>query len=206
MSQQKADETRLKNSYRPFYLGSQFIVTPPNTNIEDSLRLKIVMARGAFGSGEHETTASCIEMLEQINPKGGKLLDFGSGTGILSIAAIKLGATAAWCLDIDEAAVKTARNNCKLNNITTEVQHFQGPLSLLPEDQFNLLLANIYGDILLAEAENLVLKMKPGAYGILSGILWEDNFSVRNKFTELNCSIIKNQLLKDYSSILLKKN
>ena len=206
MADKKSNNRRPKNDYEPFFVGEKFQIIPPDKEVNTGDRMSLIMDRGAFGSGEHETTHSCIEWLEQFPEKSSfRVFDFGSGTGILSIAAIKLGATESWCLDIDEKAVTCCKRNCALNNVSTQVSHFNKPLGQFKESDFDLLLANIYGDILLAEADKLANKVKSGAWLILSGILWEDNFAVRKKFTALGCRVIKNRLLEDYSSILLQK-
>jgi len=166
------------------------------------------MQRGAFGSGEHETTESCIKILENLPLEENlKILDLGSGTAILTIAACLLNQTGrAWCVDIDADAVESGKQNCALNNINNNIIHQCGTLDNLEEDSFDLILANIYGDILISIAADLIAKAKPGALILLSGILWEYNFDVRQTFQKKGCSIIKNQLLQDFSTVLLQKN
>ncbi len=123
------------------------------------------MERGAFGSGEHETTRSCIELLESVPPADQlKILDLGSGTGILSIAALLSNREAtATCLDIDPVAVASCRRNCSLNQLDHRVKHSCGTLDQLDERNFDLVLANIYGDILLEIAADLVDRTTAGA-------------------------------------------
>jgi ribosomal protein L11 methyltransferase len=164
------------------------------------------MAAGAFGSGEHETTASCLEIIEKLpHLEGARVLDLGSGTGILAIAALRLGAKSALCLDIDPGAIETCRVNAELNGVADRVDHFCGTLEKCPESDFDLLLANIYGDILLLVADDLVAKAAPGAPLLLSGILWEYNFDVRNRYQQLGCTIVRNRMLEEFSTILLQK-
>jgi ribosomal protein L11 methyltransferase len=118
-------ETNSKRTgYEPFNIGQRFRLISPETKADRSDRIDIIMARGAFGSGEHETTASCIELLETMPElTGQKILDLGSGTAILSIAALKLGAGQALCVDIEQAAVQSAQHNCKINGIDDEIEH-----------------------------------------------------------------------------------
>ncbi len=198
--------TKGKDRYTSFFIGDKFQVMPPGDTHRLATKIPLIMERGAFGSGEHETTRNCIEILEQLplctTPK---VLDFGSGTGILSIAALKLGADEAWCLDIDEKALVSCQENCRLNHVSHRVHHFTGYLEQFNESEFDLLLANIYGDILLNAANDLVARLNKGAWLILSGILWEDNYTIRRKYQTLGCKLIKNHLLNEYSSILLQK-
>jgi ribosomal protein L11 methyltransferase len=115
--------------YKPFTIGSQFRITPPNVPAGTDSCIDLVMQRGAFGSGEHETTESCLKVLEQRpEVKGAHVLDLGSGTGILAIAALKLGARHVVCVDIEQDAVESARVNCRLNHIDHRVTHVTGTL------------------------------------------------------------------------------
>lgn len=190
--------------YQPFNIGQQFRIVAPGT-VPLADRIDIVMARGAFGSGEHETTANCIDIMETLDLAGLTFLDLGSGTGILSLAALKLGAARGLCVDIEAAAVESAQLNCDLNGIGSEIKHRCGTLKLVTESGFDLLLANIYGDILLALCAELVAKVKPGGTLLLSGILWEYNYDVQNKFEQAGCKVVKNKLLEEFSTVLLTK-
>jgi ribosomal protein L11 methyltransferase len=191
--------------FTPLLIGKRFAIVPPQTENIDNSRLQIKMARGAFGSGDHETTRSCLEIMETLSfPEPPKILDLGSGTGVLSIAALKLFGGHAWCVDIEESAVASARLNCELNNIDTATHHC-GTLATLTESGFDLVLANIYGDILLDVAEALVARAAPGATILLSGMLWEYNFDVRTSYHQLGCTLIKNRLMDEFSTVLLHK-
>ncbi|MDX2480436.1 MAG: 50S ribosomal protein L11 methyltransferase [Desulfuromusa sp.] len=197
----------MRENYQPFEIGNQFIIVPPNISQTDNKRIQLIMERGAFGSGEHETTRSCLEILETLPPEENlKILDLGSGTGILSIAALLLNSGHAWCVDIEKVAVKSGQRNCLLNGIDDDITHVCGTLEQIEEENFSLILANIYGDILLDVAEGLVNKAASGALLLLSGILWEYNFDVRQKYQKLGCTLIKNRLLDEFSTILLQKD
>ena len=190
-------------NYEPFDIGKNFRIAPPDT-IPVPGRADIIMARGAFGSGEHETTASCIELIESLDLTGKRFLDLGSGTGILAIAAIKLGAASGVCVDIEADAVESARHNCSLNNIGSEIEHLCGTLDKVANEQFDFGLANIYGDILLAVCHDLVPRIKPGGTLLLSGILWEYNFDVRQKYECAGCDVVRNRMMDEFSTVLLK--
>ena len=193
--------------FSPFNLGHRFRIVPPGAGSSQGDRLDVIMDSGAFGSGEHETTASCLEILETLPDIGQKtLLDLGSGTGILAIAAIKLGAPSALCVDIDPAAVATCRHNSRLNGVEDKIDHRCGTLTDVSDGPFELILANIYGDILLAVAEDLVARAAAGAHILLSGMLWEYNFDVRQKYERLGCRVVHNRMLDEFSTILLQKS
>ncbi len=192
--------------YQPFNLGSRFRITPPGPLPSTDDRINLVMQRGAFGSGEHETTESCLDMLEQLpEVAGARILDLGSGTGILAIAALKLGAAHAVCVDIDAQAVATAQGNCRRNDVDGRVTHVTGTLDTVTANGFDIILANIYGDILLALAGPLAAKLKPGGKLLLSGILWEDNFDVRQAYQQRGCKLLRNHMLTEFSSVLMEK-
>ena len=196
----------MSRTFTPFDIGERFRVVPPGSPACSEARIDLVMARGAFGSGEHETTASCLELLT-IMPelRGARLLDLGSGTGILAIAALKLGARFALCVDNDPAAVRTGELNCELNGVSGQVEHFCGTIDQVAADSFDLILANLYGDILLAVAELLISKAGPGAALLLSGILHEDGFDVRRRYQQLGCSVVSNRMLEEFTTLLLRK-
>jgi len=194
------------SDFEPLVIGAGFSIVPPDTVVPANNRLTIIMARGAFGSGDHETTRSCLETMETFHfAEPPKILDLGSGTGILSIAALKLFGGHAWCVDIEESAVASARHNCDLNQVDS-VTHYCGTLGTFKESDFDLILGNIYGDILLDVAEDLVARAAPDAIILLSGILWEYNFDIRKCYQQLGCSLIKNRLMEDFSTVLLDGN
>lgn len=197
----------MRKDYQPFNIGDQFTIVPPDMGTGETRRHHLIMERGAFGSGEHETTRSCIELLEQLpDLSQRKILDLGSGTGILTIAALLLNPDSrASCVDIDPIAVDSCQNNCRLNHINQRVQHLCGTLDQVDENNYDLILANIYGDILLNIAAELVKKARPGSYILLSGILWEYNFEVKKKYQELGCDLVRSRLLDEFCTLLLKK-
>lgn len=191
--------------YQPFNIGTLFRIAPPES-LESKDRIDLVIAKGAFGSGEHETTVSCLEILETLpDIEGAHLLDLGSGTGILALGALKLGAKSAVCVDISPDAVNTCRVNCEKNGLADRVRHLTGSLDTLNEEEtFDLVIANIYGDLLLDLAEGLVSRARPGSHLLLSGMLWEYNYEVRKTYGELGCTVIENRMLDEFSTVLLR--
>lgn len=191
-------------TYEPFAIGSSFRVVPPGSSpVPD--RTDIVMARGAFGSGEHETTASCIAIMEALDLAGKRFLDLGSGTAILAVTAMKRGAAGGVCVDIESGAVQSAILNCQLNSIGDEIRHLCGTLADVDEGGFDIILANIYGDILLALAKSVAERLAPGGTLLLSGILWEYNFDVRQAYERQGLRVMKNRLLEEFSTIVLAR-
>ena len=192
-------------TYQSFNIGTKLRIVPLGCSPSQD-RINLVMHRGAFGSGEHQTTSSCLEVMENMAElDAARILDLGSGTGILAIAALKLGAKDAVCVDIEAQAVETARVNCALNGLEGRVTHMTGTLDEVNESDFDVILANIYGDILIDIAESLSSKLRRGGMLLLSGILWEYNFDVRQAYERQGCQVMKNRMLDEFSTVLLKK-
>jgi ribosomal protein L11 methyltransferase len=141
----------------------------------------------AFGTGGHETTRLCLEMLEQIIdqlPTGRPpaVLDLGTGSGILAMAAAQLGAGPIHAVDIDPQAVEVARENLAINNLTERVECSSTPLEALTET-YDIILANILAEELVRLAPQLTERLAQGGRLILSGILAEKEALVRNGFS-----------------------
>jgi ribosomal protein L11 methyltransferase len=192
--------------FKPFEVGERFRISPPGSPTSRDGRIDLLMAPGAFGSGEHETSASCLEILEELpDPPAARVLDLGSGTGILAIAALKRGARCALCVDVDPAAVRTCELNCRLNGVADRVEHLCGTIDQVAAEQFEWALANIYGDILLRVAEALVARIRPGGVLLLSGILHQDDFEVRKRYQELECTVLRVRALEEFNTVLLRR-
>jgi ribosomal protein L11 methyltransferase len=169
--------------------------------------MDLVVARGAFGSGEHETTADCLDALARLScVAGARVLDVGCGTGILAIAALKLGAVSAVGVDIDAKAVACARVNAELNAVEDRLQVISGSIEDVGDQAFDLVLANIYGDLVRQLGSEMVGRTAPGGHLVLSGILWEDNFDAVKLFSQLGCATCSNHLLTEYSTIVLRRS
>ena len=144
----------------PFLIGGSLTsVKTPQIPLE-------IPAGLAFGTGEHETTALCLEWLasQQLSEK--HLLDLGCGSGILAIAAMKLGAASATAIDNDPSALEVTATNASRNKVSLTTSH-----QLDPESNYDLIVANIYADILIDYAENVQHVLGQGGVLALSGIL-----------------------------------
>ena len=152
----------------------------------------------AFGTGTHETTrmvCSTLLSLSHLLPSPSRILDCGTGTGILSICALKLGASEAVGYDIDEWSVDNARHNAVINQVDERFTSLLGDASILinkVEGQFDLVMANINRNILLADMPLFRQKMAPEAYLILSGFYTEDIPMLTDKAATLGL-VLENQ-------------
>ncbi len=170
-----------------------------------SERVDIVMARGAFGSGEHETTASCLETIETLALEGATVLDVGSGTGILAIACLHLGAATATCVDVAARAVASARANAELNGLGDRITHVCGELGDVAPAQYDLVLANLYGDLVLALAAELASRVRRGGTLLLSGVLWEYTYPVVQRMERSGLRLRDSRMLAEYSTLVLAR-
>jgi len=131
----------------------------------------------AFGTGTHATTALCLEWLDAHAPVQQSVLDYGCGSGVLAIAALKLGAEQVWGVDIDEQALWASRDNAARNHVDDSL--WTGLPRLLPDRQFDLVLANILANPLIELAAGLAGLVRPEGQLVLSGILSAQAEAVR---------------------------
>ena len=192
--------------FKQFSIGG-FVIIPEGECAPAGTGLPLVLGKkGAFGSGEHETTASCLEELERLpGIEGMRCLDLGSGTGILAIAAARLGARSAVALDIDPAAGRSCATNVRLNGMEDRVFTLCGELSCVRTQYFDLLLANIYADVHLALSHTMVAMTRPGGFLLLSGIPTQDNFDVLRRFEREGCELLQSRFLEEYVTFLFRK-
>lgn len=125
----------------------------------------------AFGTGQHETTALCLDWLDAQNLTGLRVLDVGCGSGILALAALMKGAACAFGTDIDPQALKASRDNAELNAIAASQLHLGLPEELHPSERFDILIANILAQPLIELAPTIAPHIKAGGRFALSGIL-----------------------------------
>ena len=132
-----------------------------------------IPANLAFGTGEHATTAGCLRLLADIAPKteGWNFLDAGTGTGILAIAACKLGAAKVLAFDVDATAVRIAKANALANGVKGVRVVRADVLKLRPEDSFDIVAANLYSELFRSAAPNLWPAIKPNGRIIVSGVM-----------------------------------
>ncbi|HET8541520.1 MAG TPA: 50S ribosomal protein L11 methyltransferase [Anaeromyxobacter sp.] len=135
----------------------------------------LAIGGSAFGAGTHPTTESCLEALAALAPLDGqRVLDLGSGSGILGIAALRLGARAAVCADVAPEAVACARRNGVANGVDERLEHrLADAAALAGAGPFDLVVANVGGELLLDEAARIAALAAPGGRLLLSGLLRE---------------------------------
>jgi ribosomal protein L11 methyltransferase len=150
--------------------GQRLWVCPRHEVVNDPDAVVVLLDPGlAFGTGTHATTAMCLTWLDGHAPVGARVIDFGCGSGILAIAALKLGADRAWCHDIDPQALRATAENAQANGVAKSTQVCERVASL--PTGVDVLLANILSGPLCELAEIFAARVRPGGQVILSGLM-----------------------------------
>ena len=158
--------------FRPMEIGKKLLINPSWIEKPETERKILNIDPGlAFGTGKHETTKLCLEMLEQYVKEGDSVLDVGCGSGILAIASILLGAQKALGVDIDALAVKTANENAGINGVEEKFTAIAGDLTDKVEGKYDIVVANIVADAIISLSKNIRNFMKDGSVYIVSGII-----------------------------------
>ena len=176
----------------------------PADDSQHSISIEID-AHLAFGTGTHETTRMICATLMDEPLKGKRLLDAGCGTGILGIAALKLGANGVTAYDIDEWSADNTRHNAIINQVENNIQVLCGDASLLDtiEERFDYVVANINRNILLQDMERFRNVMVPGATLILSGFYTEDIPLLEERGKELGFTLANKKEDNHWACIIL---
>jgi ribosomal protein L11 methyltransferase len=168
-------ESAWKEHFHPLRVGRRLVICPTwRQHAPAASDIVILLDPGmAFGTGHHPTTRMCLETLERIARPGDRILDVGCGSGILSIAAVKLGARSAVGLEIDPTAAKAAQENVRINGQQSSVRISQStlPSPLAPDRGFELVVANISARVVTDLAPHLVGAMVAGGRLIFSGFI-----------------------------------
>ena len=175
-----------KAYFKPFRVGENLIVKPAWEIWEGEQDLIIELDPGlAFGTGDHPTTQMCLELIEQHLIPGSRVIDVGCGSGILSIAALLLGADFAEAIDVDPLAVESATANLELNKLSAKALVQQADLLQYSEATNHIALVNIVADVIIRLLPELKRVLFPGGKVILGGIIEE-------RFPEIEQALLGN--------------
>jgi ribosomal protein L11 methyltransferase len=181
------------DSFKPMQFGDNLWIYPTHYELPNDNSTQIVLDPGlAFGTGTHPTTALCLEWLDNHPPKDLNLIDYGCGSGVLAIAAIKLGARHVQATDIDPQAFTATHNNMLTNQIEDQLITTCLPENL-PSTSVDVVLANILSGPLTELAPLLAQLVKPDGQIVLSGILSEQENSIIHAYTPFFSNLITTQ-------------
>lgn len=195
-----------KKYYKPTKIGEKLVVKPTweDYEVQDG-DLVIELDPGmAFGTGTHETTTMCMRELEKYVTDESKVFDIGCGSGILAIAAAKLGAKDVIAVDLDEVAVKVAAENVEHNHVEDSVKVLHGNLIDVVDDKADVVVANIIADIIKILAKDVHSCMKEDAVFISSGIIHAKVDEVKASLIENGFEIIEVKTLGEWNAIVAK--
>ncbi len=173
----KVDPKDFENNWKKYFksteIGQRLCICPSweQYNNKENRRVLKIDPGAAFGTGTHATTAMCLALLDQFAAPGQTVLDIGCGSGILSIAAVLLGAERATGIDIDPVAVKVAQENAALNGLSAKTEFLVGNLNKEITNRYSVVCANIVADVIMALAPDVPGLLVPGGRFLCSGII-----------------------------------
>lgn len=195
-----------KKYFRPIHLG-KIVVVPEWIEYTPQPDEKIILldSNMAFGTGEHETTSLCVELMQDYLAPDSVCIDVGCGSGILGISAIKLGARKAYLTDIDMVAVRSATHNSKLNG--TDAQTVVAHSNLLENADVvaDVMFANITGEILCMLAPSIPKNLKEEGVLILSGIIESRLEMVKEAYRAVGMRVIRQERKGEWFALVLKR-
>ena len=198
-------ETAWKQYYHAMDIGQRLAIVP-SWEEYDTDRTVLRMDPGmAFGTGTHETTALCLTVLDELVKGGERVLDIGTGSGILAIAALKLGAAVAEGVDIDPVAVRTAGENAALNGVQDRLTVLVGDLSDKASGKYDIITANIVANAILSLAPAVPGLMAEGATFIASGIIDSRRDEVIAGLEKAGLAVVEVKEKRGWECIVCKK-
>ncbi|HQX09140.1 MAG TPA: 50S ribosomal protein L11 methyltransferase [Thermoflexales bacterium] len=191
----------------PMPIGSRFVILPGDAaaDLEPGLLPLRLDPGAAFGSGSHPTTRMCVALLEETVRPGDRVFDLGCGSGILAIAALKLGATSALGADIDPEAERMTRENADKNGVVDQLSFRLGSVETADGAHFELVTANILADVLVALLGNgLAGTVAPGGALILSGIRAEREAAIAKALAIAGFGVVERRSSDGWVALLAR--
>jgi len=194
--------------YKPIHIGKSLVVVPAwQEYAKADGEIIVKMDPGmAFGTGTHETTRLCAAMVEKHMPKGAHVLDIGTGSGILSLFALGLGAASAHAYDIDPVAVRVAKENAQVNGAEGFCCGVSDLLASVEDiGGYDFAMANIVADILIRMSDSVGDYLKPGAKIVCSGIIEGRTDEVMSAMENRGFSLVDEDGENDWKVLVFKK-
>ena len=200
-----------KEHYRPIEIGKRLLILPAWMEQKDMTRVAVKIDPSmAFGTGTHPSTQLCLGLVEDYVQPGHEVIDIGCGSGILSIAALKLGASRALAVDIDEESVKATLKAAEDNHVSGGIEAGKGSVTEILRGDFNVrrapvVLANILAPILIRLFDaGMAETIAPGGVIVLAGILAEQGQSVRESAESKGLKFVEERHSGDWVALVMK--
>lgn len=201
-------EAEWRSHFSPVWVTERIVVHPswiPVETRDDQIAI-VIDPRMAFGTGGHESTQLCLQMMEDMLAPGVRCLDLGTGSGILAIAALRLGAASVLAVDIDQRAVANARDNLLQNGVEgTSAEVRQGSIDQIRCDRFDLIMANIQSHILRPMLRSVREHLKLGGRVVFSGLLDREERTFRSVVEEVELDVERIQARKNWICIVAQR-
>ena len=195
-----------KENFKPIHIGERVVICPEwiDYQAKDGEIIVKLDSNMAFGTGEHETTSMCVEMIAKYLKSGDTLIDVGSGSGILGITASKLGAKRVIMTDIDECATTASEHNAKLNGVTNAEIYLKNLLDdvTLTGD---VVVANIMAEVLIYFSQGIIANVKQGGTVILSGILTTKSDAVKDAYLKAGFTHVETKIKGEWCAQVYRK-
>jgi ribosomal protein L11 methyltransferase len=182
-----------EKTIQPIRVTDRIVIAPTWHAVEpggDDIVLRID-PKMSFGTGYHETTRLVLHLLQRRVRDGITVLDVGTGTGVLAIAAVRLGASSATGVDVDEWSYVNARENLRLNGVEEKIRVLRGDLAVVPPGTYDLVLANIQLNVIEPLLRSLGERLAPGGTLILSGLLLADEERISDALDEAGLTTVE---------------
>jgi ribosomal protein L11 methyltransferase len=199
----------LAQTVEPVRIGRRLLIVPPGRHRRRARRDDIVIPLEpglAFGTGHHPTTRLCLEVLEERVRSGDRVLDVGCGSGILTIAALRLGASSAVCLDIEDDSVVATTKNLKAAGLAERAIVRRGtlPNETAPARTFDLVLANISGNVLVMFGQEILRCLAPDGTFLGSGYMVERERELAKALESDGARIIETKIAAEWVAVVVK--
>ncbi|WP_070120621.1 50S ribosomal protein L11 methyltransferase [Bacillus marinisedimentorum] len=200
--------TAWKKYYKPVKISEKITITPTWEDYKPVSTDEIIIELDpgmAFGTGTHPTTVMCVQALERTVGTGDIVYDVGTGSGVLSIAAARLGAGHVEAYDLDDVAVKSARINVKLNKVSEKVDVSRNNLLEGIKGEPDIIIGNLLAEIIMKFGEDAYRLLKPGGRFITSGIIKGKKQEIKDYLASCGFEIEETLQMEDWIAIIAKK-
>lgn len=196
-----------KRHFKPIEIGSRLLIKPSwiKRTVEKNQAVVVLDPGLSFGTGNHPTTAFCLRQLVACRKAGQAqaVLDIGTGSGILAIAAAKLGYTPVRAMDFDPEAVRVARENARKNGVLKLLSVGQQDITKLPlrsQEKYDIICANLISTLLLAERERMLNRLQAGGTLVIAGILKEEFPEIQQAWEQSGLKLVTSLMEGEWRS------